>query len=91
MTWIEVAGAALTTIGAGIAAIRYIVGQISTMQKAFLESQEKQQAKLFEYVETKNGHMDRMAERFAKSSDLVAEKVGELNTGIKVLAEIIRK
>jgi hypothetical protein len=89
--WIEVALAAIATVGSGITAIRYVIGQMSKMQKAFLNSQENQQKTLFEYVETKNGHMERVANRFSASSDLMAEKIGDLNTSIQVLREIARK
>ena len=42
----------------------------------------------YEYYETKNGHMERMANEFTKSNNKMTTAVGKLTTEIKVLGAI---
>lgn len=74
----EVALAVIGLVGTGFGVFKYLFSQIGAMQKEFLSSQSEQQRKLFEYVETKNGHLERISERFAESSDRMSDKLGEL-------------
>ena len=85
-SWLQLGLASVGVITAAIALFRYVITNIKTMQANFLDSQKTQQSKLFEYMETKNGHMERIANRFADSSDEVAKKIGELTIHIDKLS-----
>lgn len=74
----EVILAGLGLLGTAIGAGRYFIGSIRSMQNDFLKSQETQQSKLYEYIETKNGHLERIANRFADSHEKVATELDNL-------------
>ncbi len=74
----EIILAVIGLAGTGITLLRYMFTQMRKMQQEFLDSQQEQQNQLFKYVETKNGHMERISERFAQSSDKMSDKIGEL-------------
>lgn len=90
-TYTQLGLAVIGTVGSAIFAFRYLIGKLSIMQKGFLESQKENQASLLEYVEKKNGHLERISNRFADSSDTLAGKIGELTVHIDSLAKVKRK
>lgn len=79
----EIVLAIIGVIGAGIGAARYVISKISTMQGTFLSSQEKQQQTLLNYIENKNGHMERIAKDFSNSQQKMAAALNKLSLKIK--------
>ena len=81
-TEIIITGLATIIAGAGglLATIRYIIKASRASQQAFLD-----------YIEQKNGHMERIATRFADTSDVLAKKIGELTIHIEGLSKVKKK
>lgn len=84
--WIQliVSGAAL--FGGMFTLIKYSITQNKKREDAILEHTQKSQQMLYEYVEGKNGHMERIANRFADVSDKQTKAISDLAIEIKVMA-----
>ena len=75
-------GAVVTTL---FFTIRYLSLQNSKREKQSQEYHETMQKMQYEYYETKNGHMERMAKDFTRASNKMTEAVGKLSTEIRVM------
>lgn len=75
-------GAVITSI---FFTIRYSLAQTAKREKALFDHTEKTQAKMLEYFETKNGHMERVAKTFTVASNKMAKAIGNLSTQVELL------
>jgi len=72
-------------------AIRYVALQTAKREKALLEHTEKTQQSMLEYFETKNGHMERMSNRFADTAKDLSSSINNLATKIEVMHQSSKK
>jgi len=80
--WIQLiitGGAVLTTL---LVTIRYISLQNSKREKNAQDYHERMQKMQYEYYETKNGHMERMANDFTKASNKMSNAITKLTKEI---------
>lgn len=79
-------GELITQIGVSIVAViglfKYLSSQAAKREKAFLDHAEKMQIKLFDYMEKKNGHLERVADKYMASSDKMSTSLGVLSTSV---------
>jgi len=66
--------------------IRYLSQQKSKSEKQLFEHTQKSQEMMLEYFETKNGHMERMANKFTDTADNLANVISGLSTKIEVMS-----
>jgi uncharacterized membrane protein (DUF106 family) len=84
LQFIITGGAVVTTL---FFTIRYLSLQNSKREKQSQDYHSNMQAMQYEYYETKNGHMERMAKDFTKASNKMSQAVSKLSSEIKVLAK----
>jgi flagellar biosynthesis/type III secretory pathway M-ring protein FliF/YscJ len=84
--WIQAIAAAVSIIGTVFACIKYIASQTAKREQSLLEHTEKTQSMMLEYFETKNGHMERMADKFTATSKELAASINNLSTKIEVMS-----
>ena len=76
------------------AVISGMTGVIATfvgMIKYMARTSQAREEMIFEYFEKKNGHMERMAERFTSSSNNMTKAVNALRTEIRIMNERLKK
>ena len=84
-TWIQLiitGGAVVSTL---FFTIRYLSNQNSRREKQMQDYHEGMSKMQYEYFETKNGHMERMAKDFTKASNKMSSAINSLSGEIKVL------
>lgn len=86
METVEIITAAGVVLAGVWGLVRYQISENKKREQAILEHTENAQRMLYEYIETKNGHMERMANRFTESSDKQATAINNLATEIKILS-----
>lgn len=80
--------AGLTTIfGTIFGAVRYVANQTAKREKALLEHTQKTQETMLEYFETKNGHMERMSNKFTDTAKELSNSINNLATKIEVMQQ----
>ncbi len=65
--------------------VKYIAAQTGKREKALLDHTEKTQEMMLEYFETKNGHMERMADKFTATSKDLSASINNLSTKIEIM------
>jgi signal transduction histidine kinase len=81
-------GAVVTTL---FFTIRYLSLQNSKREKQAQDYHTKMQQMQYEYYETKNGHMERMANTFTQASNKMSKAVNGLSQEIKTLSSVHKK
>lgn len=90
MDWnilIEIVIGAGAVISGVFALIKYMITQNTKREGAILQHNEKQQTQMMEFYEKKNGHLERISNKFTDSNNSMIKAVGNLTTEIKVLAD----
>jgi len=67
--------------------VKYIVSQNTKREAIILENYNKQQTQMMEFYEKKNGHLERISNKFSESNDAMTKAINDLTTEIRVLAE----
>lgn len=84
--WIQLIMTAGAVISSLMVTIRFMSKQNAKRERQTQEYHENMQKMQYEYYETKNGHMERMAKDFTKASNKMSTAVGKLSSEIKVLS-----
>lgn len=85
MNNVEVITAIGVILGGIWGLVKYTISENKKREQAILEHTETAQKMLYEYIETKNGHMERMANRFTDASEEMSKAVNNLSTKIEIL------
>ena len=85
MLFIEIIGGGVTVLAGLFGLIKYMVGQNTKREKFILDHHKSQQTEMMEFYEKKNGHLERVATRFAESTDKMSGSMGKLTTQIQIL------
>lgn len=83
--WIQVIITVGGMVTAMLATVRYAMKQTEKRERALFKHTEDVQDKIFDYIETKNGHMERMSKDFTSSSNKMSKAVSKLTGEIKLL------
>lgn len=89
--WIQIIITVGAVVGTVFGAIKYMSSQNTKRERQLQVHNEKMQEMQYEYYETKNGHMERMAKDFTNSSNKMASAVNKLSAEIKVLSSKRKK
>ena len=86
--FIQIIGAGVTVLAGFFGLIKYMVDQNTEREKSILEHHEIQQTQMMEFYAKKNDHLERVASRFADSTDKMASTVGKLTTQIEIMNQV---
>lgn len=94
MNSLEIIIGAVVTILAGaggmFATLRYVVNEGRKNQEELMKFVKNNQEQFIDYIKNKNGHMERVANKFTDSSDRMTATINALSAHIERLSDKLK-